>query len=48
MKSLNHCIICGKKKRLLFHHSDDKYIFMICNECLTKEDAISGKAEVIE
>lgn len=37
VKKINHCILCCKKRNLLFHHSDNLYIYQICVKCLDAE-----------
>ena len=38
-ETLKYCIMCLKKKKknLLFHHSSEDFIHMICNKCLGEE-----------
>lgn len=31
---LKHCLICTKKKNLVFHHCDENFLYMICIKCL--------------
>lgn len=33
-KQLKHCIVCCKKRNLLFYCSTINFILMICNKCL--------------
>ena len=38
-RRLGNCVKCGGDENLLFHHSDEKYIYQICMNCLTRQHA---------
>ena len=33
-KLLEHCIVCGAKKNLVYYSTTDDFILQICNKCL--------------
>lgn len=41
-KLIRHCIVCKKKKHLLFYCSTGDFILQICNKCL---DALGEQSE---